>query len=187
MDEVGLPMKKAWKLYQPYIVRRLVKRGMPKVEAMQQVKANTQLAKKELLSEMSQRPVVINRAPVLHRYGMMSFWPKLTDSDTLEIPPIVTGGFGADFDGDAMNYHLPASDSAVKEAVNKLMPSSNLLSAGGFSSHYLPSHEYQGGLWLASSVKSKQPEHVFKTKKDAIAAYHRGEINAGHRIVINNA
>ena len=46
------------------------------------------------------------------------------------------------------------------------MPSSNLLSAGGFSSHYLPAHEYQGGLWLASSVKSKQPERVFKTKKD---------------------
>ena len=187
MDQVGLPVKKAWTLYQPYIVRRLVRRGMPKMQAMQQVKDQTDIAKKELVAEMGQRPLVINRAPVLHRYGMMSFWPQLTTSDTLEIPPIVTGGFAADFDGDAMNFHLPATNEAVSEAVNKLMPSSNLLSAGGFSAHYTPSHEYQGGLWLASSVKSKKPERIFRTKKDAIDAYHRGEISASHRVVINEA
>jgi len=184
MDEVGLPEDKAWKLYQPFIVRRLVRRGMPKMQAMEQVKDKSAMAKKELLNEMDSRPLIINRAPVLHRYGMMAAKPKLTKSETLEIPPLLVGGFSADFDGDAMNYHIPATDDAVKEAYDKLLPSRNLLSAAGFESHYTPSHEYQGGLWLASSKTSKKPERVFSTKKQAIEAYKRGEIEAGQRVAI---
>ena len=184
MDQVGLPIEEAWTLYQPFVIRRLVRRGMGKVKAMEEAKARSPLALKELQGEMKERPVVINRAPVLHRYGVMSFWPQLTSSSTLEIPPLVVGGFGADFDGDAMQFHIPASEGAVEEAKSTLMPSRNLHAAGDFDVHYKPSHEYVGGLWAASTKDSKKPPRVFKTKKDAIAAYRKGSIDVGQRVEI---
>jgi len=184
MDQVGLPIDKAWTLYQPFVVRRLVRRGMGTLKAMQAVKDRTDAALTELQGEMKTRPVIINRAPVLHRYGVMAFWPQLTSSETLEIPPLTVSGFNADFDGDAMQFHVPSSDSAVKESVNKLMPSRNLLAAGDFDVNYSPSMEYVGGLWAASSERDKKPVRSFRSKKDALRAYARGEINVGQRIEV---
>lgn len=188
MDQVGLPIDKAWTLYQPFVVRRLVRRGMSKLRAMEDVKDRTPTALAELQSEMRVRPIIINRAPVLHRYGVMAFWPRLTTSDTLEIPPLVTSGFNADFDGDAMQFHLPSTDDAVKEAKEKLLPSRNLFSVQDFSAHYLPSHEYVGGLWAATAKEdSKKPVRVFNSKKDAIAAYRRGDLAVDARIEIRGS
>jgi DNA-directed RNA polymerase subunit beta' len=184
MDHVGLPIDKAWTLYQPFVVRRLVQRGLGKIKAMEEVKERTPAALRELQSEMQVRPVVINRAPVLHRYGVMAFWPQLTKSNTLEIPPLVTGGFGADFDGDAMQFHVPSSAEAVREAHQKLLPSSNLLNVARFDTNYSPTMEYVGGLWAASSKEDDKPVRVFHSTKDAIAAYRRGNITAGQKIEI---
>jgi len=184
MDQVGLPIDEAWTLYQPFIVRRLVRRGMRKLNAMQETKDRTPRALRELQAEMKERPVIINRAPVLHRYGVMAFWPQLTSSDTLEIPPLIVGGFGADFDGDAMQFHVPSSDDAVEEAKDKLLPSKNLLATSDFDIHYAPSQEYIGGLWAATTQVSPTPPRVFKSKRDAIAAYMRGEISPGQQVEI---
>lgn len=185
MDQIGLPIDEAWTLYQPFVVRRLVRRGLGKVKAMEEAKERTDLAKRELQQEMQERPVIINRAPVLHRYGVMAFWPQLTSSSTLEIPPLVVGGFGADFDGDAMQFHVPSSEDAVSEAKDTLLPSRNLFAAGDFDVHYTPSQEYVGGLWAASAkVDRMSRPRVFKSKKDAIAAYKRGEIGVGQQVEI---
>jgi DNA-directed RNA polymerase subunit beta' len=180
-----MPIDEAWTLYQPFVVRRLVRRGMGKVKAMEEANERTPRALRELQAEMQHRPVVINRAPVLHRYGVMAFWPQLTSSSTLEIPPFVVGGFGADFDGDAMQFHVPSSEDAVQEAKDVLMPSKNLFAAGDFDVHYTPSQEYVGGLWAGSTrIDNNSPPRVFKDKKSAIAAYKRGDIGAGQRIEI---
>jgi DNA-directed RNA polymerase subunit beta' len=184
MDQIGLPVDKAWTIYQPFVVRRLVRRGVGKVKAMEEVSQRTPAALRELQNEMQERPIIVNRAPVLHRYGIMAFWPQLTSSKTLEIPPIVTPGFGADFDGDAMQFHVPASDSAVKEAQQRLLPSKNLLNVTRFDANYLPTMEYVGGLHAASTKDNKKPPAVFKSTKDALAAYHRGEIDAGQKVEI---
>ena len=185
MDQVGLPEEKAWVLYRPFIVRRLVRRGMPKMQALRAVKDQTERAKRELMAEMAHRPVIITRAPVLHRYGVMAAWPQLTSSQVLEIPPLLTGGFGADFDGDAMQYHLPSSSEAVNEAKEKLLPSQNLLSVSKFEAHYVPTQEYVGGLWAASTRKdAKTGIKVFQTPADAIKAYRRGDIGVGQRVEI---
>jgi DNA-directed RNA polymerase subunit beta' len=102
MDHVGLPENHAWDVYGNFIRRRLRRRGMSVMDAARHVQDRTELAKSELLKEMSERPVIINRAPVLHRFGIMAFYPKLTNSATLQVSPLIVGGFGADFDGDAM-------------------------------------------------------------------------------------
>jgi len=188
MDEVGLPEARAWEIYTPFITRRLVKKGVPRVQALEYINNKHDVAKKAMLEEINERPVIVTRAPTLHRYGLMAFWPKLTKGETLQISPIVVGGFGMDFDGDASNYHVPASDEARDEVVDKLMPSKNLLSTQKFQAHYLPRQEYVGGLWNATNrVDSKKQPRVFATKQDALRAFHKGEIDPDHPVHIVHA
>jgi DNA-directed RNA polymerase subunit beta len=104
MDQVGLPEPKAWEVYKPFITRRLVKRGVPRVQALEYIENRHELAKKAMLDEIAERPIVVTRAPVLHRYGQMAFWPQLTKGDTLQISPLVTSGFGMDFDGNCIGF-----------------------------------------------------------------------------------
>jgi len=185
MDQASIPEDKAWEMYKPFIVRKLVRAGLPRLRAASEVQTRSKDAREALLSEMESRPVMISRAPVLHRYGIMAAWPRLTKNDTLEVSPLVVGGFGADFDGDAMNYHIPSTDEAVRDAVDKMMPSRNLFSASDNKVHYMPSQEYTGGLYAASTNRDeKNKPMVFANKAAAIRAYRRGEIAVGRRIEI---
>lgn len=178
MDEVALPEEKAWDVYKPFVVRGLVRRGLPRMQALQAVEEKNKAASAELQTQMSKRPIVINRAPVLHRYGMMAFYPKLTKNKVMEVNPVITKGFNADFDGDAMQYHVPSTDSAAEEAVQKMLPSKNLFAVASFKAHYVPQADYQTGMYLASSrINNKAKPRVFRNKQDAIHAYRRGEID----------
>jgi len=188
MDEIGLPETRAWEVYSPFLIRRLVRKGVPRLQALEYVKNRHELARKALLEEMEERPVLVNRAPVLHRYGLMAFWPKLVKGDTLHVSPIVVGGFGMDFDGDASNYHVPASEEAKNEAIVKMLPSSNLFSVSNFKVHYLPRQEYVAGLYAATSgVDLKKQPRVFATQQDALAAYYAGELDPDQKVEIINA
>ncbi len=177
MDSVGLPEKKAMEVFKPHVIRRLVRAGVPRLEALRAVKDELPIAWKSLEEELKERPVFITRAPVLHRYGFMSAWAKLTKGDILRIPPIITKPMSADFDGDALNWHVPASEEAKKEAIEKMLPSRNLLSAADFKPVYAPQQEYQGGLYHASTAKKDVRPHVFRNKQDAIKAYKEGRIS----------
>jgi len=177
MDEVALPEEKAWDIYKPFVVRGLVRRGLPRMQAMQAVEDKNKEAAAELDRQMGARPIVINRAPVLHRYGMMAFYPKLTKNKVMEVNPVITKGFGADFDGDAMQYHVPSTEDAAKEAVEKMLPSKNLFATSTFRAHYVPNKDYQTGLYVASSrINNKSKPRVYRSKQDAMQAYRRGEI-----------
>jgi DNA-directed RNA polymerase subunit beta len=186
MDHVGLPETHAWNIYQPHIVRAMVRRGYSRGAALEHIKNQTQAARAFLLDELEKRPVVISRAPTWHRYGILSAWPKLVKGDAMRLSPIVAGGFGADFDGDQMNFHVPASEDEVKDAVEKMLPSRNLISTADFKAHYTPHQDYLGGLFEATSKIGKQKEHVFVTVKDAIAAFRRGDVDIETPINILN-
>ena len=179
MDSVGLPEDRAWDVYEPFIVRRLRRKGLRLNEAKQAAMNRTETARRELLQEMEERPVFINRAPVLHRFGIMAFRPKLTKSDTVQFSPLVVKGFGADFDGDAVQYHVPVLEDARREALDRMLPSKNLLSPADFKSPiHMPGQEYVGGLYQATAKPdSKKRPHRFLTKRDAVQAFLRGEIS----------
>jgi DNA-directed RNA polymerase beta' subunit len=85
-----------------------------------------------------------------------------------------------------MQYHVPVSDAAVDEAIQKLLPSRNLFAPADFEVHYKPSQEYVGGLYSASTARDRRAPRTFADKKEAIRAYKRGEIGPGHRVVILN-
>jgi DNA-directed RNA polymerase subunit beta len=185
MDSVGLPETKAWDVYRNFVIRRLKRRGMSSMQTVQAVREQTPLARKELELEMQNRPVIVNRAPVLHRFGIMAFRPQLVKDDTLHISPLVVNGFGADFDGDAVQYHVPVSEDAVKEARERLLPSRNLLSPADFKSpvHSI-SKEFAGGLHHASTAKSRRRTKTFRRLADVIAAHNRGEISMDDEVEI---
>lgn len=188
MDHVGLPEDRAWAIYKNFIVRRLKRRGMSLGEAARQVRDRSPMAREEMLTEMRDRPVIVSRAPVLHRFGIMAFFPKLVSGDTLQVSPLVVKGFGADFDGDQSNYHVPVDDDAKQEAIDRMLPSRNLLSPADFQSPlHAPSQEMTGGLYYLSSAKGKRPARTFATKKDAIVAYLRGELDGGDEVEILEA
>lgn len=178
MDSVGLPEEKAFKVYDKFVTRRLVRSGMSLRAARENVAEKTPLARKFLIEEMDDRPVYISRAPVLHKFGIMAMKPRLTKSDTLQVSPLIVKGFGADFDGDAMNYHVPSTEKAKQEALDRLLPSKNLFSLSDLKSvMHTPANEYVSGLYHATKSKSKRPKKIFKTVADVRKAYARGDIS----------
>ncbi len=100
LDEVGIPENQAWEVYQPFIVRDLVKKGVPSRQAVEETQNRTDKAKVSLENVITERPVLLNRAPTLHKYGVQAFDPKLKPGNAIRINPYITGGYNADFDGD---------------------------------------------------------------------------------------
>lgn len=179
MDEVGLPEEKAWDVYRPFVVRRLVRSGFKPMDALRLVKDRKPVAKTALEKELTVRPVVIDRAPVLHRFGVIGQWPKLVHGDTMRINPYVLKGLAADYDGDQMNFHVPFSDEAIDDVVEKMMPSKNLLHPQNFKAHFLPINEFKGGLYHSSVSRKDQPAVKFKTVREALLALKLGKTPDG--------
>ena len=176
IDEIGLPEESAWRSFEPFVVRNLRRRhGYSLADAMKAAQERTPRAKEALEEELKKRPVLVNRAPTLHKYNLMAFWPKLTKNNTLTYNPLLSKNFGADSDGDMMSFHVPVSKKAVREAAEKMLPSKNLFSPATLKTHILPLEEFAQGLYLASRPGKGQPVK-FKTKADMLRALNAGEI-----------
>lgn len=175
LDELGLPEQIAWTMYQPFIERELIRQGFSPPDAIDEVRKKTVTAEKAMNRVVDERPVLFKRDPSLHKFNVMAFKPRLVKGKAIEIHPLVTGGYGADFDGDAMSVYLPITSAAVKEAQN-LYPSNNLFSPTTGAVMYTPGHEALLGTYLLS-VPGKKTDHKFKTAEEAQSALRTGKIN----------
>jgi DNA-directed RNA polymerase beta subunit len=184
LDEIGLPIKQAWDVYEPFVVRSMVRNGYEPTTAIRMVKDRNEKALKHLQEVSEERPVIVNRAPTLHKYGVMAFKPKLVKGNTVQVPPSIVGPYGMDFDGDSVTYYVPVSKDAVDEAYEKMLPTKNLLSPRSMTAHYTPSQEFIQGLYLATRAKKEKPKKTFRTTEEAQAAYNKGEIDIDTPIVI---
>lgn len=186
IDQAGIPETKAWNIYRPFVARKLTQRGASPMDAAREVEKKSDVAKRALLDVMDERPVVITRAPVLHRYGTMAFRPVLVKGNSMRLPPLVFKGFGADNDGDMLNFHVMGSEEASKEAIERMLPSRNLLSTKDFKAHQIPTQEFLGGLYTATyAMNKKQHPQIFATAADAIRAYRRGDIDVNTPVEIH--
>jgi len=182
MDQVGLPEDQAWKLYAPFVVRRLVRtmgtNPSARAAAVRMVANRDSRALDALTKEMEARPVLATRAPALHRFSIMAFKPILTKGRTLQLSPSIVPGFNADFDGDAMNFHVVVSDKAIEEAKRKMLPSQNLRSPADFATLWAPRQEFLQGLYTASTKRSgRRTLPRYEKLKDVVAAFKRGDVN----------
>jgi len=155
LDEIGIPRKAAMELYKPFVVRELRQTfNMSPLEAQEEIKSSRPLAARALERVTEDRPLIVKRDPVLHRYGIQAFKPRLMEGKAIRIHPLVTSGFNADFDGDAMSAFVPISNEAVEEA-RKMMPSNILFSPSSGKAAYTPIKEMQVGLFGLSEVGKK--------------------------------
>jgi DNA-directed RNA polymerase beta subunit len=188
IDSVGIPEDKAWEIYRPHLVHQLTKRGTPWALAAKAIEERTDLARDALMREMEQRPVLLDRAPVLHKWGIQAFKPRLVKGDSIHLNAFVEKGYGADFDGDAMNVSVPYSKEAIDEAYELLLPSKSLIKASDMKGamHRLTS-ENAAGLYLASLPPNKNKKtRTFATWADAKRAYRDGELGVDDPVVVLN-
>jgi len=184
LNQIGMPEPLAWDLYEPFVVRDLVQRGMPATQAAQAVADHSPAARDALTDVIATRPVLVNRAPTLHKYSIMAFEPVLTKGSTVQVPPAVVGPFGMDFDGDTAAFTVPVSDAAVRQAKEKMMPTKHLLDVRHGKATYVPSNEYLQGLYLATKTPTNKQVRTFKSKAAAVEAYRKGDIRIDDPITI---
>jgi DNA-directed RNA polymerase subunit beta' len=174
MDEVGVPEDMAWTIFKPFIVQKLSVQGHAPLEAERMIKDRIPLAKDALDSVLLERPVILNRAPTLHKHGIMAMKPRIVAGKSIHLNQLVCVGFNADFDGDTMGVHVPVTDEAVREA-HKMMPSENPLST---SEKILvtPRHESQVGLFRLTS-SGKKTGKSYKGHEAVYKAFHSGDLS----------
>ena len=185
IDDIGIPEKMAFKMYAPYIQRRLRMSGMSDMEALKSTRDRDDRARRALEKEMEVRPVVYSRAPAWHKFSVLSGNPKLIEGNAIKTNPFVAAGLGADYDGDTINVHVPASPAAVKEAYDTLMPSTFPFSNRNQDSLVpLPKQEQILGLYTAATSPSTAPID-FASEKEAIEAIKSGKIPLSADVTIN--
>jgi len=176
MHECGLPKDMAAELFKPFIIRKLIERGIVKT-----VKSAKKLVDKKeaivwdiLENILRGHPVLLNRAPTLHRLSIQAFQPKLVEGKAIQLHPLVTAAFNADFDGDQMAVHVPLSSAAVLEAQLLMLSSHNILNPQNGTPITLPSQDMVLGLYYITKGKKSTPTE--KVKGEGKAFYSQEEV-----------
>jgi DNA-directed RNA polymerase subunit beta' len=184
LDECGIPEGMAWTMYGPHVIGKLSKLGYTLPQASNAIEKRLPIAKNILLTEMKERPVIINRAPTLHKFNQMSFFPNIVQGKQLLLPPLMFKSQGMDADGDRVTVHLPVTEAGKKEAVENLLPSKNLFNPLNKMPMHVPDQETIIGLHQITDRAQSTKTHNFKTHADVIKAYQQGKIHVTDKIVI---
>lgn len=154
LDQVGLPKEMALEMFKPFVLREMISRGLASnVKGAKNILEHRPAEVWDILEEIIEgHPILINRAPTLHRLGIQAFYPILVDGNAIQIHPCICTGFNADFDGDQMAVHVPLSTKAQEEAKSLMMASENILKPSDASPVTLPNKEMALGCYYVTSV-----------------------------------
>jgi DNA-directed RNA polymerase subunit beta' len=180
--QCGLPREMAIELFQPFVIHRLIRQGLVNnIKAAKKMIQRSDPLVWDVLEEVIEgHPVMLNRAPTLHRLGIQAFEPILVDGRAIQLHPLVCPAFNADFDGDQMAVHVPLSLESQAEARLLMMASNNILSPATGQPIVTPSQDMVlGCYYLTAQDPSKRPEHdrFFANMDDAILAYQQQQID----------
>ena len=164
MYECGLPKNMAAELYKPFIIRKLIERGIVKtVKSAKKIIDKKEPVVWDILENVIKgHPVLLNRAPTLHRLGIQAFQPKLIEGKAIQLHPLVCTAFNADFDGDQMAVHLPLGPEAILEAQLLMLASHNILNPANGSPITVPSQDMVLGLYYITKGRKSPPEYPIK-------------------------
>ena len=182
LHECGLPKEMALELFQPFVIHRLILRGL-----VNNIKAAKRMIQKKddsvwivLAETINGHPILLNRAPTLHRLGIQAFEPVLVEGRAIKLHPLVCPAFNADFDGDQMAVHIPLSLEAQAEAKLLMLAPHNFLSPATGQPVIMPSQDMVLGcyyLTLYNPARQKGSSHFFLSLSDALKAYYQGRID----------
>ncbi|GGA73108.1 DNA-directed RNA polymerase subunit beta' [Pseudoclavibacter endophyticus] len=181
MHQCGLPKQMALELFKPYVIKRLIDLGhASNIKAAKRAVERSKPEVWDVLEEViRERPVLLNRAPTLHRLGIQAFEPLLVEGKAIQLHPLVCGAFNADFDGDQMAVHLPLSVEAQAEARVLMLASNNILKPSDGRPVTLPSQDMVAGLYHLTTRRDEVEGagRVFSSVAEGIMAMDRGELH----------
>ena len=192
MGECGLPKLMAAELYKPFIIRKLIERGVVKtVKSAKKIVDRKEPIIFDILEHvMKGHPVLLNRAPTLHRLGIQAFQPKMIEGKAIQLHPLACTAFNADFDGDQMAVHLPLSNEAILEAQLLMLEPHNILNPANGAPITVPSQDMVLGLYYITKLRkgAKGEGLTFYGPEEAIIAYNekKCDIHAIVNVVVND-
>ncbi len=180
MHECGIPKYMAAELYKPFVIRKLIERGIVKtVKSAKKIVDRKEPIVFDILEHvMKGHPVLLNRAPTLHRLGIQAFQPKMIEGKAIQLHPLACTAFNADFDGDQMAVHLPLGNEAILEAQMLMLGSHNILNPANGSPITVPSQDMVLGLYYITKLRpgDKGEGYKFYGPEEAEIAYNEGRI-----------
>jgi DNA-directed RNA polymerase subunit beta' len=187
--ECGLPKDMAAELYKPFVIRKLIERGIVKtVKSAKKIIDKKEPVVWDILENVLKgHPVMLNRAPTLHRLGIQAFQPKLIEGKAIRLHPLVCTAFNADFDGDQMAVHLPLGPEAILECQLLMLASHNILNPANGSPITVPSQDMVLGLYYMTKERKSTPELIVKGEGITFYSYEEVEIAFNEGMVDLNA
>ncbi len=180
MHECGLPKDMAAELYKPFVIRKLIERGIVKtVKSAKKIVDRKEPVVWDILEYvMKGHPVLLNRAPTLHRLGIQAFQPKMIEGKAIQLHPLACTAFNADFDGDQMAVHLPLGNEAVLEAQLLMLGAHNILNPANGAPITVPSQDMVLGLYYITKLRKgdKGEGTIFYGPEEAQIAYNEGRV-----------
>ena len=192
MGECGLPKLMAAELYKPFIIRKLIERGIVKtVKSAKRIVDRREPVIWDILENvMKGHPVLLNRAPTLHRLGIQAFQPKMIEGKAIQLHPLACTAFNADFDGDQMAVHLPLSNEAILEAQILMLQSHNILNPANGAPITVPSQDMVLGLYYITKIRpgAKGEGLTFYGPEEAIIATNEGrcDLHAKVKVLVDD-
>ncbi len=192
MHECGIPKGMAAELYKPFVIRKLIERGIVKtVKSAKKIVDRKEPVVWDILEHvMKGHPVLLNRAPTLHRLGIQAFQPKLIEGKAIQLHPLACTAFNADFDGDQMAVHLPLGNEAVLEAQMLMLASHNILNPANGAPITVPSQDMVLGLYYITKERTGTLGEglIFYGVEEALIAYNekKVDIHAPIQIYVND-
>ena len=192
MGECGIPKLMAAELYKPFIIRKLIERGIVKtVKSAKRIVDRRESVVWDILEHvMKGHPVLLNRAPTLHRLGIQAFQPKMIEGKAIQLHPLACTAFNADFDGDQMAVHLPLSNEAILEAQMLMLQSHNILNPANGAPIAVPSQDMVLGLYYITKIRpgAKGEGLTFYGPEEAIIAFNekKVDVHAPIKVVVED-
>ena len=186
MNECGLPKDMAAELFKPFVIRKMIERGIVKtVKSAKKIVDRKEPVVWDILENILKgHPILLNRAPTLHRLGIQAFQPKLVEGKAIRLHPLVCTAFNADFDGDQMAVHVPLGNAAVLEAQILMLASHNILNPSNGAPITLPSQDMVLGLYYITKPRKSTPDHIVKgegmsfySPEEVIIAYNEKRVD----------
>jgi hypothetical protein len=185
LNQASIPQQVAWSIFSPFIIRRMVRQGVPATKAREYLANKHPLALQALHEEMEDRPGIVTRDPQLSKYNFQGMYLKMNPDPkdfSIKLNPLVFTGYGADSDGDQLNVQLPASEDAKEEVKEKLLPEKNLIYHRTFSPMYKPSNEAATGLFAASFEDKKNSPKKYSSPAEVVKDFLAGKLDIGDRV-----
>lgn len=182
INQCGIPKDMALEMFKPFVIKELILQGLaPNIKSAKNIIEKRPPEVYDILENITKtHPVLLNRAPTLHKLSILAFLPILVEGSAIRLHPAVCEGFNADFDGDQMAVHVPLTEKAKEEALKYMLPSQNLLKPSSGSSINIPAKKEMAiGVYFMTSIDENSTEYSspFSSKEEVITAYQTGVIS----------